>query len=128
MNSWGHALRVLFTVEGRMKYLSVLKRIAVADPLSPATRATKRNLLIASVLGISANAFNITVDKIPLAGLSINFDDRLFAFLLVIALVYFLGTFVLYYIIDIKNLEVTKHQTAFEDRYTTRINPSILSM
>jgi hypothetical protein len=54
----------------------------MADPLSPATRATKRNLLLASVLAISANAFNVSIDKIPVAGLSITFDDRLFAFLL----------------------------------------------
>jgi hypothetical protein len=93
----------------------------MADPLSPATRATKRNLLIASVLAISANAFNISIDKIPLAGLSVNFDDRLFAFLLVLTLVYFLCTFVLYYVIDIKNLEDTAHQTAAEKRYTDRL-------
>lgn len=93
----------------------------MADPLSTATRATKRNLLIASVLAISANAFNISIDKIPLAGLSVNFDDRLFAFLLVITLAYFLGTFVLYYTIDIKNLEATKHQTASESGYTEKL-------
>lgn len=93
----------------------------MADPLSTATRATKRNLLVASVIAISANAFNITIDKIPLAGLSINFDDRLFAFLLVITLVYFLCTFVLYYAIDMKNAEVTKHQRASEDSYQERI-------
>ncbi len=93
----------------------------MADPLSPATRATKRNLLVASVLAISANAFNISIDKIPLAGLSVNFDDRLFAFLLVITLAYFLCTFVLYYTIDIKNLEVTKHQTHSEAEYTRKL-------
>lgn len=90
----------------------------MADPLSSATRATKRNLLIASVIAISANAFNISIDKIPLAGLSINFDDRLFAFLLVITLVYFLCTFILYYVIDIKNLQATQHQLKTEDTYT----------
>jgi hypothetical protein len=93
----------------------------MADPLSSATRATKRNLLVVSVLGISANAFNISIDKIPLAGLSVNFDDRLFAFLLVITLAYFLCTFVLYYIIDIKNLEATKHQTDTEAGYTKNL-------
>jgi phosphotransferase system glucose/maltose/N-acetylglucosamine-specific IIC component len=93
----------------------------MADPLSTATRATKRNLLIASVLAISANAFNVSVDKIPLAGLSINFDDRLFAFLLVITLAYFLCTFVLYYVIDMKNLETTKHQTHAETNYTNKL-------
>ncbi|MGY4428485.1 hypothetical protein ACVWWO_000962 [Bradyrhizobium sp. F1.13.1] len=93
----------------------------MADPLSSATRATKRNLLISSVLAISANAFNISIDKIPLAGLSVNFDDRLFAFLLVVALAYFLCTFVLYYVIDIKNLEPTAHQDTAEKWYEERI-------
>jgi hypothetical protein len=93
----------------------------MTDPLSPATRATKRNLLIASVLAISANAFNISIDKIPLAGLSVNFDDRLFAFLLVITLAYFLSTFVLYYAIDIKNLGPTKHQIDAESGHTRKL-------
>lgn len=93
----------------------------MADPLSSATRTTKRNLLIASVLAISANAFNISIEKIPLAGLSVNFDDRLFTFLLVLTLVYFLGTFVLYYFIDIKNLEPTAHQGETEQRYQRRL-------
>lgn len=41
----------------------------MADPLSTATRATKRNLLIASVIAISASAFNISIDRIPVGGL-----------------------------------------------------------
>ena len=93
----------------------------MADPLSSATRATKRNLLIASVLAISANAFNVSIDKIPLAGLSVNFDDRLFAFLLVLTLIYFLCTFVLYYFIDIKNLEPTGHQGVVEQEHGKRL-------
>jgi len=92
----------------------------MADPLSPATRAIKRNLLVASVLAISANAFNVSVDKIPIGGLSITFDERLFAFLILVVLIYFLGTFILYYIIDIKNLEQTPHQTATEKLFRTR--------
>src|SRR4051812_6371044 len=94
----------------------------VTDPLSGATRATKRNLLVASVLGIAANAFRVSVDKIPIAGLSINFDDRLFSFLLLCVLIYFLGTFILYYSIDINNFEKTSHQTESEKRYRLRIN------
>ncbi|SHG72113.1 hypothetical protein [Bradyrhizobium erythrophlei] len=94
----------------------------MADPLSPATRATKRNLLLASVLAISANAFNVSIDKIPVAGLSITFDDRLFAFLLFIVLVYFLCTFVLYYVIDIKNLEETSHQETARKTFERRQN------
>jgi hypothetical protein len=92
------------------------------DPLSTATRATKRNLLVASVLAISANAFNVSVQKIPLAGLSINFDDRLFGFLLLIVVMYFLSTFILYYAIDIKNIETTHHQDESEKAYQLRLN------
>jgi hypothetical protein len=94
----------------------------MADPLSTATRATKRNLLLASVLAISANAFNVSIDKIPVAGLSITFDDRLFAFLLLIVLAYFLCTFVLYYVIDIKNLPPTEHQSSAEKTFLTTTN------
>jgi len=94
----------------------------MADPLSPATRATKRNLLVASVLAISANVFNVSIDKIPIGGLSITFDDRLFAFLLLIVLIYFLCTFTLYYSIDIKNLEKTDHQTVSEHAYRNSRN------
>jgi hypothetical protein len=93
----------------------------MADPLSTATRATKRNLLVASVLAISANAFNVQVEKIPMGGLSINFDSRLFAFLLLVVLLYFFCTFIVYYIIDIKNLERTAHQEAAEKRYNERV-------
>lgn len=92
----------------------------MADPLSPATRTTKRNLLIASVIAISASAFNVSIDRIPVGGLSITFDDRLFAFLLVIVLLYFFLTFMLYYSIDIKNLEPTSHQTKAEENYKER--------
>jgi phosphotransferase system glucose/maltose/N-acetylglucosamine-specific IIC component len=94
----------------------------MADPLSSATRAVKRNLLIASVLAISANAFNVSVDKIPVGGLSVNFDSRLFAFLLVVTLLYFFCTFVIYYAIDMKNLEPTTHQQEAEKKSNSKIN------
>src|SRR5260370_13448666 len=93
----------------------------MADPLSTATRATKRNLLAASVLAISANAFNVSVDKIPVGGLSITFDDRLFAFLLLIVLAYFLCTFILYYAIDMNNYEATGHQEKVEKALLQRL-------
>jgi hypothetical protein len=72
------------------------------DPLSPATRAMKRNLLIASVVAISANAFKVSIDRIPMGGLSVSLDVRLFCFPAVIVLLYFLATFLLYYAIDIR--------------------------
>lgn len=103
------------------------------DPLSPATRAVKRNLLVASVLAITIKAFDVTIDKIPLGGLSITFDNRVFVFLLLISLSYFLAIFVLYYFIDIRNVEDPPLQTQREamlptalDNYPLRYQQQIL--
>jgi hypothetical protein len=87
------------------------------DPLSSATRTAKRNLLIASALAITYRSFDITIDKIPFSGLSINFDPRVFVFLLTIALLYFTLTFALYYYIDVRNIEETPHQAEAGDKY-----------
>lgn len=65
------------------------------DPLSSATRAAKRNLLIVSLLTITFRACQISIDKIPFSGLTINFDPGVFAFLLAALLFYFLVTFLL---------------------------------
>jgi hypothetical protein len=96
------------------------------DPLSPATRTTKRNLLVASVLAITYKAFNVTIDKIPVAGLSINFDNRVFTFLLLVTLLYFLLTFVLYFFIDIRDIETTAHQTASETLFRDALHSFVL--
>jgi hypothetical protein len=90
--------------------------------LSPTTRTTERNLLVASVLAITYKAFHVTIDKIPVAGLSLNFDNRVFTFLLLIALVYFLCTFVLYYFIDIRNNEPTAHEVASEKAFNDSLD------
>jgi hypothetical protein len=92
------------------------------DPLSPATRATKRNLLVASMLAIIYRAFDVSIDKIPVAGLSISFDNRVFAFLLIATLLYMTTTFALYYFIDIRNLEQTPHQVAKQKNYDSARN------
>lgn len=91
------------------------------DPLSPATRTTKRNLLLTSGLAITFKAFNVVVEKIPVAGFSINFDARLLNFLLLMGLVYFLITFVLYYFIDIRNFDTTPHQSAAQERFKRKV-------
>lgn len=80
------------------------------DPLSPATRTTKRNLLAASVMAITYSAFDIHISKLPIAGLAIDFDDRVFSFLLLSVLFYFSVTFAVYYFVDIRNLEKTPHE------------------
>jgi len=87
------------------------------DPLSTATRATKRNLLAVSVIAIAYQAFDVRISKIPLAGLEAVFDPRLFAFLLFALLFYFFVTFCTYYYIDIKNIEQTPHQKFAFERY-----------
>lgn len=80
------------------------------DPLSKATRTTKRNLLAASFVAILYTAFEISADKIPIAGLTISFDPRVFGFALAATASYFLVTFCLYYYIDIRNFARLPHQ------------------
>lgn len=84
------------------------------DPLTNATRTTKRNLLAAAVVAITIRAFDISADKIPVAGLTISYDRGAFEFLLLVVLVYFLVTFALYYYIDIRNFAQLPHQVATE--------------
>jgi hypothetical protein len=81
-----------------------------SDPLSPATRNTKRQLLVVSVIALTFKAFEISIEKIPVAGLTINFDRGVFEFLIAIALIYLLLTFILYYYIDIRNFPETAHE------------------
>jgi hypothetical protein len=87
------------------------------DPLSSATRTAKRNLLVAATVAITYSAFDVSISKIPVGGLAIEFDNRVFSFLLVVVLIYFTATFALYYFIDIRNIEATKHQSDTEIRY-----------
>jgi hypothetical protein len=87
------------------------------DPLSSATRNTKRNLLVASVFALAYRGFDVTIDKIPVAGLSIAFNEKLLTFFILICLLYFFATFSLYYYIDIRNAEPTPHQNASASRF-----------
>jgi hypothetical protein len=87
------------------------------DPLSSATRTAKRNLLLTATVAITYSAFDVSISKIPVGGLAIEFDNRVFAFLLIAVLLYFLVTFALYYFIDIRNVEKTKHQSEKEILY-----------
>jgi len=98
------------------------------DPLTSATRTTKRNLLTASVVAITFKAFDISADKIPVAGVTITFNRGVFEFLLVMVLLYFLATFILYYYIDIKNFPRLVHQEETEEwriQATNRVASSI---
>jgi hypothetical protein len=72
-------------------------------------------------MGITIKAFNVTIEKIPLGGLAIKFDNRVFSFLLLLALIYFLPILLIYYFIDIRNFNPTKHQQNVLGRYNERI-------
>lgn len=87
------------------------------DPLSTSTRAIKRNLLAAATGAIIYRAFDVSISKIPIGGVAIEFDGRVFTFILLVAIAYFLATFALYYFIDIRNVEPTRHQASKEERY-----------
>ena len=80
------------------------------DPLSTATRTAKRNLLATATVAITYSAFDVSISKIPVSGLAIEFDNRVFAFLLIAVLLYFMVTFALYYYIDIRNVDEPRHQ------------------
>jgi hypothetical protein len=86
-----------------------------SDPLSSATRATKRNLLVVSLIAITFKAFNVSVDKLSFVGFTMTFDRGVFEFLMVASLLYLLLTFILYYYIDIRNFPKTLHQQRTDD-------------
>ena len=92
------------------------------DPLSNSTRVAKRNLLVASVAAVTYRAFSVKIQRIPVGNVSIEFDDRVFTFLLAIVLLYFLMTFLLYYFIDIRNTQPTMHFLGSEKRYHDKIS------
>lgn len=96
-----------------------------SDPLSSATRNTKRQLLIVGVVAITFKAFDVSIEKIPLSGLVINFNRGVFEFLLAIALIYLLLTFILYYYIDIRNFPRTFHQESTDVWRTGKIEQFI---
>jgi hypothetical protein len=91
-----------------------------AEPLADATRATKRNFLAASLLAITYNAFSVTIQKMPIAGLDISFDAGAFTFLLIVCTAYLEIAFAVYYWIDMKNLPVTEHQNLLRENFLQR--------
>lgn len=95
------------------------------DPLSDSTRIAKRSLLIASVLAVTYRAFDVTIDKLPIAGVVIDFNKGLFAFLLTLLIFYFLVAFCIYYFIDIRNVETTLHQVRESERYNNEFEHRI---
>lgn len=87
------------------------------EPLSDSTRTAKRNLLVASVLAVTYRAFDVKIDKLPFAGIVVDFNKGLFAFLLTLLLCWFLLTFLVYYFIDVRNIEPPPHQARGNEKY-----------
>ncbi|TRC93903.1 hypothetical protein FJV77_20725 [Mesorhizobium sp. WSM4306] len=92
------------------------------DPLSGTTRVERRNLLAVSTIAITAKTFNISLQTIPIAGLSIRFDPGVFSFLLVVTIIYFGVTFILYYIIDIKDSQIPAHISRTDESYNKKVD------
>jgi hypothetical protein len=96
------------------------------DPLSAATRLAKRNLLAASLVAIVVTAFNVSIEKIPVAALQISFDKGAFDFLLLVVLIYFLVQFCVYYYVDVRNFKRLQHQTATESWHREKVAASVV--
>lgn len=79
------------------------------DPLSDLTRREKRNLLAVSLFIITAKVFDIHLKEAELNGHKISFDEGAVPFILVVSGLYFLITFIQYWIIDYKNYTPPAH-------------------
>jgi hypothetical protein len=95
------------------------------EPFSETTLHTKRNLLVAGTLAITYRAFDVSVEKIPVAGIVIDFNRGIFAFLLVVVLFYFLVSFAVYFFIDVKNFEQPPHQLGSLDRLSKALTARV---
>ncbi|MFZ0845662.1 MAG: hypothetical protein WAM62_07705, partial [Pseudolabrys sp.] len=80
------------------------------DPLSSATRATKRNLLGTSTLSIAIKAFDINIEHVDVLGVEVDAAKGALTFILLAAQIYFLLSFLVYYVVDFLNIEPTPHQ------------------
>lgn len=89
----------------------------IADPLSSATRTIKRNLLAVSASALLIKLYGVTVNKIPMSGLEMSFDPGVVAFCLVAIITYFLTTFVVYYVADIRVRQNTKREIDSQEKY-----------
>jgi hypothetical protein len=99
-----------------------MAQASINDPLSAATRTLKKQLLVTAVGTITFKAFDVTIEHIPIAGLSIQFNRGVFEFLMFITLAYLIPVFALYYYIDIKNFPVTFHQNSVEQSATRKLD------
>jgi hypothetical protein len=90
---------------------------AATDPLSAATRASKPNLLVASILAITYRAFDISLWTLAGRPTDPTVDPRALTFLLIAALLYLTASFILYYVIDVRNFEATSDQADTEGAY-----------
>jgi len=92
------------------------------DPLSGTTRKAKRNLILASLIAIALPTFDVTLDKLSLAGLSFSHTPGLPEFLLLSLILYFAITFGLHYYADVKDFTGIPHQRETESRRHEKYN------
>jgi hypothetical protein len=82
------------------------------EPLSPNTLNIRRNLLVASLAGITYKAFDVSADSVTLFDSSVHVDKRAIAFLLIVTIAWLTLHFAVRYFIDMMNLEDSPHQAA----------------
>lgn len=106
------------------------------DPLNPATRLAKRNLIGLSALAITVRAFDIKIDKLPITGLTLSVNEGAFRVCAFIGIIYFFIQFFLYrmsdflnndekdnkLIISNKNSEISSYITSLIFKKSIKIN------
>ncbi len=69
----------------------------LGDPLSPVSRKARRDLLIASIVGILVSSAGLVPTRISALGIDLSLREQGgFTLLVMFVVLYFLGTFVLY--------------------------------
>src|SRR3546814_4008840 len=79
-------------------------------------------------LSILVKTFNLTVDKFPIAGATIGLERGALAFVVLAALLYFTASFILYYWIDIRNVEIRSEEHTSELQSLMRISYAVFCL
>jgi hypothetical protein len=90
--------------------------MAAAEFLSDTTRLTKRNLLFVSLLGMTVKSYGMTVNQIEVGGVKLGLENGGLAFMVSLSMIYLFVSFIVYFSIDIKNTDKTKHQDDSEKK------------
>lgn len=92
-----------------------------SEPLSAATRATKRNLLLASAAVVLIKVFHISLKNVSLLGGTLATEPGTVLFALTMATLYLLGSFLIYYRADMRSLDKTDLEVAVDDYYSRQV-------